>query len=209
MSKIKTLALALGTTAALGVAILPLAAYAETMQDTATLDVNVNINSIISMTLESHSAAGTKTTDCDSVSESCTGDEQVVRTTILPNSADTTSMYTNIYVSTNSPDGYVLTVADSDNNANLETAGGDTIAPISSLPAGGTNPGWAVQIDGQSSWLAMPTSSGTAITIKSYAPSPKAVTTNDLSRINYGVATSNDQATGTYTDTITYTATAN
>ena len=196
MSKIKNLALALGTVAALGVAILPLTAYADNDDASKTLDVNVNVNSIISMSLSANSAS----------------------TTILPgnDNLDTTQgatdiadMSTTITVSTNSPDGYVLTLTDSDDNANLQTTGGATIAPISSQPAGSSNPGWAVLINGQSTWYAVPTqSSGNSITVKNYTPSPKAVTNNDTSKVYYGVGASSDQATGHYLDTVTYTATA-
>lgn len=193
MSKIKTLTLALGATAALGVAVLPLTAYAD--DATKTLDVNINVNSIISMTLSASSAHTTILPSADNLDTS-------------QEATDITDMSTTISVSTNSPDGYVLTLADSDNNASLQTSGGATISPISSQPAGGSNPGWAVQVSGQSTWQAVPTqSSGNTITVKNYTPSPKAVTNNDTSKVYYGVAASNSQATGVYTDTVTYTAT--
>ena len=190
MSKIKTLTLALGITTCSVFAALPIVpVFADDPAPEAekTLDIDINVANVISMTLDHNST----------------------NTTILPNSADLTTMFTNIYVSTNSPEGYTLTLADADNNANLQTAFGATIAPISSEPAGGSNPGWAVRIDGESTWQAMPTqSSGNVITVKNYSPSPKAVTVNDHSEVFYGVAASTNQATGTYTDTVTYTATA-
>ncbi len=190
MSKIKTFTLILGTVISFSTAALPLVSvFADDPAPEAqkTLDIDINVANVISMTLDHNSTS----------------------TTILPNSADLTAMFTNIYVSTNSPEGYTLTLADSDNNANLQTAFGATIAPISSEPVGGSNPGWAVRIDGESTWRAMPIqSSSSVITVKNYSPSPKAVTVNDHSEVFYGVAASSDQATGTYTDTVTYTATA-
>lgn len=221
MSKIKKLALGFGIAAGFSAAILPMATYAEEITATDTLDINVNIATVISMRLESHSAAGTKTTTCDStqvvidentgdiVDNGCTGDVQEVRTTLLPNSTDNSSMYTNIYVSTNSGDGYMLTLKDSDNNTNLQTTSGSTIATIASEPLGGTNPGWAILVDGESSWQAMPAGSSTAIVVKNYTPNPKATVTDDMSKVTYGVATSSDQDTGVYSDTVVYTATSN
>ena len=222
MSKIKKLALGLGLAAGFGAAILPLTTYADNISSSANLDIEVNIATVISMTLESHSAAGTMTLVCNSADvvidentgavtdDGCDGDEQEVSTTLLPNGADTTSMYTNIYVSTNSGSGYTLTLTDTDNNTNLQTPAGDTISPINVLPVGGSNPGWAIQVDGESSWQAMPANNSVSpIVVKNYSPDPAATVTNDLSKVTYGVAASSDQATGIYTDTVTYTATAN
>lgn len=220
MLKIKNIAAGLGLAAGFVALVAPMTTFADDLSGSDTLDVEVNVNTIISMRLVSTSAAGTKTTTCDSrnvviddntgevTSDSCTGDEQSVSTTILPSSADTTSMTTNIYVTTNSADGYSLTVIDSDTNNSLQNLAGDTISAISSLPAGGTNPGWAISSDNGTSWQAVPVSTASALVIKNYSPSPKALANDDQSTIRYGVAASETQATGTYTDTITYTATA-
>lgn len=189
------------------------------------------------MRLESHSDlnTGTRITDCDSrdnttdpvtgdpvshcvdtdIDDDGVGDNNEVHTTLLPASADTTTMYTNVYVTTNCGSGYTLTLIDSDNNNNLSTATA-SIAPISSLPVASTNPGWAIHIDGDVDsntgadiWRAMPASTGSAITVKNYTPLTPSTVTEDLSKVTYGVATSSDQATGTYTDTVVYTATTN
>ncbi|MBR5620924.1 hypothetical protein IKW75_00320 [Candidatus Saccharibacteria bacterium] len=226
----RKLAVGLGLAAGFGASILPMATYADdVVSDTDTLDVQVRVATIISMQLESHSTLGTRTTDCDSrdiVVDETTGDitddgctnvsdlDNQVKTTLLPSSADTSSMYTDIYVTTNSGRGYVLTLADADTNASLRLPNDtDTIAPISSLPVGGTNPGWAIHIAGDQSgdvdvWRAMPISTGTPITVKSYSATRETVT-RDKSTVTYGVATSSSQGSGLYTDTVTYTATAN
>lgn len=219
MSKIKNVIAGLGVVTSLGVAMAPLTSYADTPNYNPNT-VTAVIETVIRMTISSTDSTGTDTTDCQSQRVTpCTGDTQSVHTTIMP-SADNlstesghtgeTDMYTEITVSTNSLLGYTLTLTDSDNNANLQTSAGATIAPISTLPAGGTNPGWAVRIDGANTWYAMPTLADTThvITVKDYTPNPAAVTVGDQSKVYYGVAASSSQASGTYTDTVVYTATA-
>ena len=222
MSKIKNIVVALGATFSLGLAAIPLATYADQAED--TLDINVSINDVISMTLTTYPIPSSATDDgkltCDSrvgsSPEDCTGFSQVASTVLLPNSADTTTMYTEVRVSTNSPDGYNLTLADADGNAALQNNTGDSIATTATKPTAGTS-SWAVCVDGstlcddsQATWLAMPTStSGNTITVKNYAPNPKSGVTDDLSTVHYGVATSSEQATGSYSDIIIYTATTN
>ncbi len=233
MLKIQRLAATLGIAASFSAVFLPMTTFADELTATDTLDVQVNVAPIISMRLESHSAIGTRTTTCDSrnivvdeqtgevtddgcvdadVDDDGIGDNNEVRTTLLPASADTTSMYTNIYVTTNSGSGYTLSLIDSDNNNSLST-GTYTIAPISSLPVASTNPGWAIHIDGDQAqgvdvWRAMPAAGSSAIIVKNYQATRQTVT-EDLSKVTYGVATSNDQGSGTYTDTVVYTATTN
>lgn len=212
MSKIKNIIAGLGIVASLGVVAAPLAVYADDPNHNPNT-VTAVINPVISMRLVSTDSSSTSDpdeTECQSQrTPACTGDTQSVHTTIMPSADDTSSMYTDIYVSTNSTAGYNLTLADADGNTSLQTPAGDTIATISSLPVGGSNPGWAVRIDGANTWYAMPTStSNTPITVKSFTPSPAAVVVEDHSKVYYGVAASSTQASGTYSDTITYTATA-
>lgn len=225
MSKIKNVAAGIGLAAGLLVAAAPMVAFADGPTGSDTLDVEVNIATIISMRIVSVSPdSGTKTTTCDSrnvvtdpntgeiTDNGCTGDTQSVKVSLLPSSSYGTgasdNLKTDIYVSTNSADGYSLTLIDKDASNSLTTTGGDTIAAISSQPAGGTNPGWAVSIDSGSTWQAVPVSTGSAIVVKNYTPDPKAITNEDQSTIKYGIATSTDQATGVYSDTVVYTATA-
>lgn len=239
MSRMRKFALGLGVVAGLAMSILPLGAYADDdpdlMKAKDELLVRVNVAPVISMRLESHYNIGTETVvteTCNSVdivaadpennieaSDGCTGDDQEVWTILAPGQADTSSMYTNIYVSTNSLSGYTLTLIDADANTNLVSENNDTIATINSLPVGTTNPGWAIHIDGDTSegtdvWRKMPknktetTPAEAAITVKNYTPATPAVTQNDMSKVTYGVAASSDQAAGTYHDVVVYTATA-
>ena len=208
MSKIKTVIASLGIVAGLAVALSPLTTYADT-EVTNPNTVTAVLSDVISMSLESHSALGTKTKTCESQRDpACTGQDQVVSTTILPSAADTTSMYTVITVNTNVTSGFDLTMKDSDNNTNLQTTNGDTIATINTEPVGGTTPGWAVKIDNVNTWHAVPAANAASpLTIKSHQPNPAAVSVNVRSTVTYGVAASSSQPSGTYTDTIVYTAT--
>ncbi len=207
MSKTKTVVAGLGIVAGFATSIAPLAAYADEVTNPNT--VTAVLNDVISMSLESHSTLGTKTTTCESQKVTpCSGDEQIVSTTILPNAADTTSMYTIIKVNTNVTAGFNLTMKDADNYNSLRTTNGDSIAAISSLPVGGSNPGWAVRIDDSSTWNAVPAANASSsLTVKTHQPNPAAVSVNVQSRVTYGVAASSSQPSGTYTDTVVYTAT--
>ena len=213
MSKIKSIIAGLSVVAGLGAAVLPMSAYAA--DTTGETKVTVTINAVISMSLESFYGGSTHgVLVCSSqASPECSGTEQEVRTTLYPNQADLTSMYTDIKVTTNSLAGYNLTMIDSDDDNSLSTTGGDTIAAINTTPVAGTAPGWAVSIDGGTTWQQVPAAHNaqsqpnTPITIKSPGTS-SSVYTNDPSTVNYGVATSTSQAAGVYTDTVTFTATA-
>ena len=219
MSKTKTLPLGLGVIVALGAAILPMAAYADNEpQATAAVDVNVNVATVISMTLNTTSsvAAGGSTGayTCDSTaSPECSGVSQVAAMEMLPNSADLTTMYTDISISTNSASGFILTLIDSDDNNNLTSASNDTIDAIASKPVAGSNAGWAVSVNATDVWNKVPKNAGvstpaeTALTVENYTPATPAVTNGRTNTVHYGVATSTAQPTGVYTDTITYTAT--
>lgn len=227
MSKIKSVITGLGVVAGLGVAVLPLTTYADDpVVDYNPNQVTATIGAAISMKLIS---SGSGTTDPDDAlicqepvrdsgdpqnpTPSCTGEDQYVSTMLDPSDEDKTSMYTDIYVSTNSLGGYVLTMTDSDNDNNLRIGTTDTvIASINSEPVATTNPGWAIHIDGdvnaqsQNVWRQVPLKNGTPIEIKRLV-NPTAPTSLDHSKVFYGVATASDQATGIYQDTVTYTAT--
>lgn len=220
MSKIRTLSIGLATALGLGVAVLPMAAYAENEpQAAASVDVNVNIATVISMTLTSHSVAtaggSTGSYTCDSTATpNCSGTAQVAAMEMLPNSADLTTMYTDVAVSTNSGAGYTLTLIDADDNNNLVNSNNDTIDAIGSKPVAGTNAGWAVSVDTTDVWNQVPKNAGattpaeTALVVENYSPATPTTSSNRVNTVHYGVATTAAQPTGVYTDTITYTATA-
>ena len=212
MSNIKSVIAGLGVVAGFGVAILPLATYADDDPTPAVADgestITANIYDGISLELVSSGSAGDKTMICDSETDpQCSGEDQIVSTTILPSQADLTSMYTDAYVSTNNLAGFTLTLVDADDDNSLATTSGATIAAISSQPVGGSNPGWAVKIDDGSTWYAVPAdNSGSSITVKTVT-NPGAVTVRSHAKVTYGVAASSTQAPGLYRDTVTYTAT--
>ena len=212
MSKTNKILAGFGVATALGIAISPLAVFAD---DPTTVDgettINAIIEEVISMSLVSSDSANPY--NCNSAATpNCSGTDQSATTTILPSQADTDSMYTIVTINTKSVNGYNLTLADSDTNNALVAPTG-TIAAIASEPVGGTNPGWAIAVDkasqtGTITWLQVPISTSTPpLTIKSHHPSPAAVTVNDVTTVTYGVAASSSQPTGIYTDTVVYTAT--
>lgn len=226
MSKYKTLVAGLGALAGLGVMIVPAGVMAlteceegETCSESASVNAVVTLNDVISMRIVSYSDGETTTSDCVSDTSvagyTCTGDSQVATTSLLPNSTNvtdnTSSAYSQIYVSTNSRSGYILTLIDTDEVINL-TSGNNTIQAIDTKPAVGT-PGWAVYANG--SWQIMKrnknaagtTAAETPITVKTGTPTASANIVNDLSTVYYGYATSSTQPAGTYTDSILYTAT--
>ena len=226
MSKIKNFAMGLGVVAGFGISILPLTAYADPgdyAQASEDLTVNLLVNSVISMTIKSYSGDPTAlngTTDCDDYNNgtaacTTTGDQEV-RTTIAPSEVDNTSMYSDIFVSTNSTAGYTLKLIDADENTSLVTAAGNTILATSGTPST-SNTGWAVSVDNSGVWQAMPNNvsatdptivADTPITVANYTPSSPAVTHERQSTVHYGVAATDAQPSGIYSDTVVYTATA-
>ena len=128
---------------------------------------------------------------------------------ILPNTKidgnDTNNFKSTITVYTNSTSGYVLNIKDANSDLALNriTTTQDTTAdsiPAKADFAVGTDAGWAYKA-GEGSYAAI-TASDAAITTKNTKTSG-----GDATVVYYGVATKADQATGVYTDTITYTAT--
>lgn len=234
MSRMRTILAGLSVAAGLGIASFPVFVSAVTECETGVdcresgdMFTTVTLSDVISMRIVSHSDSATTTTTCNSLdktpsSDGCTGDEQSTLTNLLPNDSNitgnTSTAYSYVYVSTNSPNGYTLTLIDTDENTNLVNAAGQTISAINSTPVAGSNPGWAVAVNG-GSWQIMKhnkNSSGTIpaetpITVKTNVPTSSgtmtSLITDDQSTVYYGYATSSTQATGLYTDTIEYTAT--
>ncbi|MBQ3325738.1 hypothetical protein IJG79_01135 [Candidatus Saccharibacteria bacterium] len=226
MSKTNKLIAGVSALAALSALSMPLVASAdtqcvdgETCSESDSFTATVNVSDMISVEFKSISEIGTKTLNCNSLnqtgtSDGCTGDAQSTYTTLLPGSSNitdnTSSAYTELRVSTNSPAGYILTLLDTDTIINLTTSGGAAINAINSKPVGTSNPGWAVSVNG-AGWQIMKASNQTPITVKLNNPTASGTMTqtitNDLSTVYYGYATSSTQAPGLYTDTIIYTAT--
>lgn len=141
-----------------------------------------------------------------------------------------TSASDTVTVNTNSSAGYELTLKDADTSSNL-VSGGNNITPHSGTMAASsalTNGTWGFAIatgttgaetndfdasysvetnsgSSTSKWAGMPTSSGTAYKLKDTA----AVATNDTTTVWYAAKVNLTQVAGTYSDTVTYTATTN
>lgn len=135
-----------------------------------------------------------------------------------------------VTVNTNNSAGYELTLKDTDTSSNL-VSGGNNITPHTGTMAASTaltNGTWGFAIatgttgaesnnfdasysaennnaSSTSKWAGMPISSGTAYKLKDTA----AVATNDTTTVWYGAKVNTSQVAGTYTDTVTYTATTN
>ncbi len=176
---------ALGIVAALGVSTMPLASYAAD-NATAEATVNVTINEAISMTI-------------DQTNNSVTLD---------PNGSDTASIQHIVKVSTNAKGGYSLTLKDKDTDTNLTLSGTSFAIPTSDTAPDTGGKTWGVK--NGTTWLAMPKSTETAISLKTAeALTGSTVYVNDSTTVTYGVAVDETLASGTYTDTVVYTATAN
>jgi len=130
-----------------------------------------------------------------------------------------------VTVSTNDSSGYTLQLAESSATTTL-TSGSNTIAAISGTPgtpAYETSGTWGWRVDGLASFGSGPTSAVNSAAISGtlkFAAVPASgspytlVTTattasNATTTVWYGVAANTSQATGTYTNTVTYTCTAN
>jgi len=128
-------------------------------------------------------------------------------------------------VSTNNTLGYTLQIADSDATTTL-TSGSNTIAASSGsqgTPVVQSANTWGYRVDGVGGFGAGPTSGQSSAAISGTIKfagmpansSPNTIKTtattasNDTTTVWYGVAANTSQPTGTYSDTITYTATAN
>lgn len=179
MTKTKLLAAA-GIVAGLSVAALPLTSYAAE---------NVNINVTVGTGLQFSVDANTV-----SIANLASGDIDETMTT-------TTT------VSTNNPTGYKITVIDADTNNALTSGTGSsayTIPAASGTLRAGTA-GWGIKGGTQTNYIAVPASSGSPATINT-VNEPK---DHHATTFHYGVATSPTQHSGTYTDTIIFTATTN
>ena len=179
--------------------VVPSTVLAATDSDTTT--INANLGSTISITTSgtvgvnvTPTGAGSMSSDSDSVS-----------------------------VSTNNSAGYTLTLADSDANTNLVNGGNNSAAHTGTQASptvlannkwgyavaavGGFDASYATLTNVASSttkWAGVP-ASGSEETIKTTA----ATASNDTTTVWYSVKADTSNPNGTYTDTVTYTATTN
>lgn len=180
--------------------LVPAATYAAV--DTKNTTINAVVAAVISMT-----TSGTVTLN------------------ITPTaSGSATSNSDTVSVSTNRSTGYNLKIADSDATVTLQN-GANTIAAATgsfATPQALTNNTWGWRVDGAGTfgagpttaqpnlatmpgtWAAMP-ASGSPATIKTTA----STATNDTTTVWYAAMADTSKVDGTYTDTVTYTATTN
>ena len=188
-----------------GVASLALVVGAPIMASAASQSANTTINATIA--------------DVISISSGPT-----VSVSLTPTSGGVVSTASDtVTVSTNRNAGYTLSLADSDATTDL-ASGGDTIgahAGTYASPTALASNKWGYAVPGlnnfdasysaetnnassTSLWAGVP-ASGSAQTIKTTA----ATASNDTTTVWYGVKATSAQPGGTYTDTVTYTATTN
>lgn len=139
-------------------------------------------------------------------------------------SGSATSASDTVTVSTNRTTGYNLKLADTDTNTNLVNGGNNIAASAGTFAAPATlaNNTWGYRIDGLGTFGAGPTSAqtnqasltGTWAGVPSSASPVTLKTTattaaNDVTTVWYGAMVDTTKPDGTYTDTVTYTATTN
>jgi hypothetical protein len=129
-----------------------------------------------------------------------------------------------VTVSTSDTAGYTLTIAETNASTDL-VSGSDTIPHSSgsqASPATMSVNTWGYRVDGIGGFGAGPTSGQSSASIGSVTfaavpatASPNTIkttsgtATNDTTTVWYGVAADTSQPSGTYTNSVTYTATAN
>lgn len=223
MSKATKIIAGLGVVAGLGVAALPAMTYA-TSTVAGEVELSVDVNEAIAMTIlgngdptSGEPAVGQPGVDVYTPTGASTIDGHAPGTlydptdlqtssstvSLLPNAADTTTATSEIKVYTNAAGGFTLSVKDADNNTDLVN-GSDSNATI---PAGATitagTAAWGYKGGSVTNFAAISATDAEVYTQN--APTHNGQTIN----MTYGVSTASDQKTGTYTDTIIYTATTN
>ena len=231
------IAVALGVFAGFGAAALPMATFAADVSG----DVQVQTEIAPSLAMRIHSNADVTCTD-DSDPTTCTdaygfigynpataqgptdpaavaGPSQATGLTLSSNQADTTTLYSNIQVRSNTGK-FKLEVADADTDTALRNASEST-TENQYIPAGITTTteagetvvdptvaGWALKGGDVAAWTAVPASTGTPLTIAALGTNGVApLAYSSEITVNYAVA-SGLTKTDTYGDTVTYTATA-
>lgn len=186
MSKTITKVIAgLGVVAGFGAAMLPLSSYA--VDKDVTLTVNVGSSIVLDATAPASASLNI-------------------------NAADLTTMFSDITVSTNSTNGYNVKIASASEEVDLKS-NGNSIPAKDGEPTAGVS-SWALKADQaydgitsdfNTTWKKLPKASETALTLKNKT----GVANKDKTKVLFGVATSHDQAIGTYTGSVRITAVAN
>lgn len=182
-----------------GTVALPAVAGAATTSTT--------INSAISSVISVFTSSGTVTVN---VTPTGAGAQTIASDTLT--------------VSTNDTLGYTLQLADTDATTTLVSGGNSIAASLGTQasPVAQAANTWGYRVDGVGGFGAGPTSSQSSAAIGAIkfagipaTGSPNTLKTtattasNDTTTVWYGVAANTSQPTGTYSDSVTYTATAN
>ena len=236
MSKTTKIIAALGVVAGLGVAALPAFTYAAQSVN-GNVDVVVDVLPAIAMTIEgnnddnSHYAnsygaidvfnpvtAASSEIDGHTTPATATTVTSSSWASMLPNAVvdgnDTNEFKSTINVYTNNASGYTLNVKDADSTLALTKVGSTETIPAGVPESGETTfdlaagtAAWGYVIDTASTdGTGYKAISATDAQVKTR---PTKTSGGEETVVYYGVATASDQATGTYTDTIIYTATTN
>jgi hypothetical protein len=201
----------------IGLMMAPIFASSLASADTA----NTTISSVVSAGITAFTTSGTVNVNISSAS----GTKQTVNT-------DT------VTISTNDAAGYTLQIEDGNNSNALCTTPGAGCSGIPAISANTTTPAimsgtnqWGFHVDGISGWCSAGTTCGstfgtslssnqaTSATLKfaavPVAGSPFTIKTtgstasSDVTNVWYGVNVDPTQGSGTYSDSVTYTATGN
>ncbi|MDO4978593.1 MAG: hypothetical protein Q4E47_00335 [Candidatus Saccharibacteria bacterium] len=191
MSK-KTLIAALGVAAGLGVAAMPAAGvFADPATDDSTEEIKVIINEAL---------------EINCVTETTAGASEVTMASGQSNS----DLSTKCTVVTNAAKGFTLSVKDVDSELALTNSGTRPQDRIEAVANAATTEGWSLtNTDGTGAGVV---TSPFAIKATDQIIHYQADPTDDQGKsvtVNYTFNTLADQAAGTYTDEIVYTATAN
>lgn len=173
------------------------------------------------------SAATTSTTISSAISSdiSLLTSDGTVNVNVVPSGSGTQTIASDtVTVSTSDSSGYTLNLSETGASSNL-VSGSDTIPASSGTktsPVAMSADTWGYRVDSLGGFGAGPTSPQTSSAIGSIkfaavpaSGSPDTIkttsgtATNDTTTVWYGVAATTSQPTGTYTNSVTYTATAN
>jgi hypothetical protein len=183
---------------------------------------------MFTMTTAAVSAATASTTVSSVVSPviSLLSSSGTVNVNVVPSASGAQTIASDtVTVSTNDAAGYLLQLAETGAGSTLVSGGNSIPASAGTFasPAFMANNTWGYRVDGVGTFGVGPTSgqSSTAVsgTIKFAAvpataspntiKSTSGVASSDTTTVWYGVAANTAQASGTYTNSVTYTATAN
>ena len=232
MSKSTKIIAALGVVAGLGVAALPLSSYATDGTVSGNVTISATITDSIAMRIKSNSDSGNENAESgygvvqynpgsmqNSGDPTATTGPSLASVSLAANTYSYDTLYSDIEVRSNT--GYFkVTLQDADTTNTLD--GASASIPAVSTESAGNDPtpsgtlnqytaGWGYHVgavaeqDAASTvWSAVPTTAASsADTIVEHTASNWGGT---ATRVVYGVATG-QTATGTYTDTVVYTAT--